>query len=124
MRLITKELHFETEICLEGKPVPVTLKHLSQGEVQGLVKKYTKDQFKRGQRFEEVDHKGIYVERFVQVLLAWQGIKDQEGKELTCDEATKKLVAEYNPDFVQAVFEAAEGYAKTLEEKEEEHQGN
>ena len=71
-----------------------------------------------------MDHLAIRAERFCMIVEAWEDITDTQGKPIKCTYENKKKIADMNFDFVQAVFDAAEGYGQMLNEEETKKVGN
>lgn len=114
MRLRTEKTSFWVPITIGGAACEVELNPLSSRDLRELIQKHSKTRFSRGQKIEETDEAALRQERFDQMVLDWEGITDLNDEPLPCTAETKRQIAEFNHDFVLAVFEAAEDINVTL----------
>ncbi|MDX2469074.1 MAG: hypothetical protein QNL04_00700 [SAR324 cluster bacterium] len=124
MQLLLEKSSFTTEISLGNVSAKVTLNVVDASSIQTIVDKHTKTKYKQGVKKETMDHIAIRAERFCKILEDWEDITDRTGKAIPCTYENKKKIADLNFDFVQAIFDAAEGYGQTLNEEEIKKAGN
>lgn len=122
MRLRTEKRSFWVKIEIGGAVCDLEVSPLSSKEVREMVQKHTKSRFNRGQKGDETDELALRLERFDKTVLNWEGIFDVENRPLECNGENKRKIAEFNHDFVLAVFEATEDINITLNTETQEEQ--
>jgi len=122
--LRTESNEFTTEITVDGETIKVTLMPMLRSEMQDLVKRYTKKDWKNHQKSEVTNWDEVARERYMGALKGWEGVVDNKGQELKCDDQTKAVVYQLNPDFVAAVLDATDSHQELEKTAAEEEQGN
>ena len=72
------------------------------------------------QRFEKYDDENFVYDRLCKVLKRWEGITDENGKEIECNDDNKIKAYEHNPGLIKWVIEEFEKIGDSLNAKKEE----
>jgi len=80
----------------DGSPsdAALTLRVLSDPQVQTLRKKHTRQEWVNGQRVPNVDGAGLANDMIDTAIVAWSGVKDSKGTDLPCVREFKLLLPE------------------------------
>ena len=121
---------------LEGKPRPLSESEilarfygcpLTPTETSKMLEKnritYWESPGKRQpkQRFERYDDFGFIRERICKIITGWDGIVDDDGNPIACNDENKMTVFEFNSSLIRWVIDEFEAIGERLEaEKEKE----
>lgn len=114
MRLATTRRTFTVRVG--GGEVDVS--PLSATDVAELAKKHTRIEVKKGKPLETLAASAFGRELFARTVVGWRGYEGEGGAELACDNQTKAVVWDHNPDFAAEVLEAADEAARAWREEQ------
>ena len=113
MRLKTRKDQFIIELG-DSK---TTVLPLTSSQMNALRAKHTR--MKRG--VEKVDSAAISQEMFMRVVKEWEGMVDENGEDLECNDQNKRAVYENDDDYVLKIFEAIDARSEERGELEEKN---
>ena len=90
---------------------------LTPEELNSLLEKRRSYEWDRNQRFEKLDVYGFRLDKVSAVVLDWEGLTDESGKDLPCDREHKVMLFQHEPELVDWLQEQAEAMAKRHEEE-------
>ncbi len=103
---------------------------LTPSESMELLKKYNRDKFiekpgakgkkKEYERIQDPDFISLTHEKIKKIIVGWENVLDEKGKEIPCTDENKIIVYELNPDVIDYVIEKADSFGRKIEEVEEE----
>jgi hypothetical protein len=105
MKLRTKKLESWIKVEFDDEIVEVLVNPLNSKEEMDLMKKSTKYNWERNQRFEELQPYKWKIERIDSVIKDWKNVFDENGTAIPCDRAYKELIFLNNPEFINKILE-------------------
>jgi len=126
MKLRTKRV--EAWISIEGAtPEEVAkflVRPLTPQDISELLEKCKKTEWEKGQRFAEPDWFRFKMQKIYATIIDWEGVEDEDGKELRCIDANKKMIFLANPEFVDKILDKADALYKDVQDNLEKESKN
>lgn len=108
MRLRTEKKSYWIDVEIGAGKCSLEVMPLSSADIRDIIKRHTKVKYVRGQKQEETDDLAIRLERFCKTVQDWKGLTDEADEPLKATDENKRLIAEFNHDFVLQVFESTD----------------
>ena len=126
MKLRTKKV--EQWIVIEGdnpeEKAEFFVHPLSPKETSALLEKSRKTEWDKGQRFNEIDFYKFKISKVWATILDWNGVENEEGLPIICNNANKEIVYLNNPEIIDKVLEKADDLYKAVQEDLEKEAKN
>lgn len=108
MKLRTKKSDTWLDIEFNDEIISVLVNPMTSKEEMDLMKKSTKYNWERNQRFEELQPYKWKIDRIDYIIKDWKNVTDEAGNPIPCDRAYKELVFLHNPEFINKILEEVE----------------
>ncbi len=115
MKLRTKKEPVWVEVEVDGDKARFYINPATPKDDFTYLKKATKTEWERNQRFQELDAYKFKMNKIHDVIIDWEGIEDEEGNPIECTEKNRELVYLLNPDIIDKVLVKAELIASSLQ---------
>lgn len=86
--------------AFEGESFKIAVRPMTKSDRSRLFKKLTTVTDGK----PKIDMSQLDTETFCEVVKSWDNIHGPDGKPLTCDDETKRMVAEYCPTMLEAIL--------------------
>jgi hypothetical protein len=124
MKLRTKRSNEWIEIEKDGCIAKFLVSVMTPKESLGQLASFTKYSWEKNQRVEKIEYYKLRMDTINKTILDWEGIENEDGDELECNEKNKEIIYLYNAPLIEEVLEKTQELLANILKQEEEERKN
>jgi len=125
MRLKTKQVaSWITMEDVDGNKCRFLVVPLTPKQINTMLNNATESEWDKGQRFESLNGVKYRTNKLIKAIQDWEGVEDEDGNELECNDKNKEILYLNNPGFIDALIEKIDAIYEFQRKKDEEDTKN